>query len=186
MKRSLLITASVCRLKGMKLLSSLLIIFFVKFDHCQGLFWELFLIFYFFIIKVATRVKKTDFFKKGWDFINPTCITSCNMKKTFFHHRWLLISPWNFFYSAELFEYASKFNLCLISFIFFNTNTNQTSEKKDLNFVRRSHLFWEQPLIKVWKVKSQACNITRKWTLLWTFLEILVLFFGTAFWQNIS
>ena len=50
-----------------------------------------------------------------------------------------------FFCCAELFECAFNFKFCWNIFIFLNNNTNQTSKEQDLNFIRSSHLFWEQP-----------------------------------------
>ena len=49
------------------------------------------------------------------------------------------------FCCAELFECILNFKFCWNIFIFLNINTNQTSKEQDLNFIRSSHLFWEQP-----------------------------------------
>ena len=48
------------------------------------------------------------------------------------------------FYCVELFKCTFNFKFCLNIFVSLNVNTNQTSKEQDLNFIRRSHIFWEQ------------------------------------------
>ena len=85
-------------------------------------------------------------------FLSCSCFARCIIKKTlffiveernsfffcYFHYEFI-------FYSTKLFECPFSFKFCWNIFIFFNINTNQTSEEQNLNFIRSSHLFWDLP-----------------------------------------
>ena len=96
--------------------------------------------------KVASRVQKIEVFKKGWNFASCSCLLASLQvaswkiifswrKETSFFPLFLL---WIIFCCTEVLE-------CAFIFIFLNINTNQTSKEHDLNFMRSSYLFWEQP-----------------------------------------
>ena len=76
------------------------------------------------------------------------------------------------FYCAELFECAFIFKYSQTNFIFLNIKANQASKEQDLNFIRNSHLFWEQRQRGVLEVNFQASNFTVRLV-----LRSLVIFF---------
>ena len=85
-------------------------------------------------VKVATRVEKTDVFRKGWIFANRTYFASCMIRK-YYNQRFFF--PYFYhgiiFYSAELFYCTVNFKFYSNIFIFLNINTNQTSKEQYLN-----------------------------------------------------
>ena len=90
-------------------------------------------------LKVAPRVKKTEVFRKDWNFANLTYFASCVMRKHYFL-LWMketAFFPYFYhgiiFYNAELFDCAIKFKFYLNIFIFLNINTNQISKEQYLN-----------------------------------------------------
>ena len=100
-------------------------------------------------LKVGSRVPKIKVFKKGWNFAS-SCFVSCFWKNIFFFMEqrngvFPYIHYEIIFCCAELFECTFNFNFCQSIFIFLNINKNQTSKEQDLNFIRSSHVFWEQP-----------------------------------------
>ena len=120
--------------------------------------------------------------QKNRNFASCFCFASCIMRKhyfcqggktrrsfPYFHYKFI-------FCCAELFDAHSILNLNL----FLNINTNQTSRKQVLNFIKSSHIFSEQPQRSVLEVNCQDCNFT-----LLAFLRILVIFFQPVL-KNLS
>ena len=128
-------------------------------------------------IKVAPRVEKTEVFKTGWKFANRACFASCIIKKTLFimdERKSVFCLILTMKLSSTGLKYLNVHSTLNFAktFLFFNINTNQTSKEQDLNFIRSSQLFWQQPWRGVLEVNCQACNFT-----LQASLRILVAFF---------
>ena len=110
--------------------------------------------------KVVSRVEKTEFFKKGWKFANHTwktffCCDGGKKQLLFF-----LLFSWDYFLQHWAIWLHIQFKFCLNIYLFLNINTNQTMEQNP-NCIRSSHLFHEQLLKEVLKVKCQACTLLK-------------------------
>ena len=102
------------------------------------------------LFKVASGFQKNEVFKKDWNFASCSSFASCIMKKHFFQggekRRFFpLFALWNYL--------LLRWAICWNIFMFLNINTNQTSKEQDLNFIRSSHFFGEQPLLEAYVSK---------------------------------
>ena len=116
--------------------------------------------------KVAPRVEKIEFFRKGWNFANRTYFASCIMGKHYFllwtketaYFPYFL--SWNYFLQRWAFLIAqSTLNFTWTSLYF--KDKYKWNIKGAIFELRSSHFFRDQPYKKALEVKCQSCSFTR-------------------------